>query len=144
MRGSLPHRLAAWLALAAAFFTGVTPSEGLILCFEPDGTVALESSVVSRACGGYEEPATGYEAAARSVSASECCACLDIPVDGAGDEARAPLSTVELRIDLPSAPAAEFSLAPPAPPFEGVGDLCRGPPRPPGILAHIRSVVLRV
>jgi hypothetical protein len=144
MRSSIRPRLTAWLALVAVLLMGVAPRQELVLCFEPDGTIALEAAGASRACADADEPAAGDEASGRLVAAAgDCCACLDIPVD-AGDEARVRVSSVELRIDLSPALGAESAVAPLvpicAPAFRPHGE----PPGSPGILAHIRSVVLRV
>lgn len=145
MRGSIPHRLTAWLALVAVILMGIVRSHGPVLCFEPDGTVALESAGVSRACVGCDEPGTEHQSSARMVSlASECCACLDIPVDASGDEARVPPSVVERHIAPPLALAAEYSASPLAPVVARFSARSGGPPGPPGALAHIRTVVLRV
>lgn len=145
MRGSLHHRLTAWLALAAALLMGVAPGQGFVLCFEPSGRVVLELAGQDRACDGCEDTAGGEEPSARVVApATACCACLDIPVGVCGDEARARPNPVEFRFDAPLALSPVLPAPLLAPRLERSDTRHGAPPGPPGSLAHIRTVVLRV
>lgn len=141
---SLRHRLTAWLALVALLWMGVVPSQGLVLCLEPDGTIALECADVKLACEACDQPASEDGAQDRMVSpASECCACLDIPVSGSSKTRVAPVSA-KPSIDLAPAPAVELSVERLAPPLARVRSPHDGPLGPPGARAHRRTVVLRV
>lgn len=143
MQGRIQRRLTAWLALVAAMLLCVAPSRGLVLCFEPDGTIALESAGAGRACDGCDDPAAEKEALARVVApVSACCECLDIPVDGTGDEARVPPAAFEL-LSMPLALAPEFVVAGLAP-SRSCSSPWRGPPGSASALAQLRTVVLRV
>lgn len=140
----IPDRLGRWFAVLVATLLAVAPDAGLVLCFEPDGTVVLESAGAERACDGCDDRTSG-ERSARVVSpAGDCCACLDIPVDGVGDEVRVAPAPVEPCLDPPVALAFESSVSPLAPFFERVSLRASRPPGPPGSLAHLRTVVLRV
>jgi hypothetical protein len=132
------RELATWAFLVAYLLTAVAPIQGLVLCLEPDGTVAIETAADADGCepcgGGSSEPEGVWVAG---------CPCVDIPLPSrsgepeakpkAGDLAQVPSAAVPAA----SLPAAAFGLA--------RGSLAaRALPRPPPGLALIQTVVLRV
>src|SRR5262245_65275400 len=64
MRRSILRRLASWLAVAVALQVGFAPTRGLVVCFEPGGTIALEALDGSRTCPDRQADAD-HEAAPR-------------------------------------------------------------------------------
>lgn len=130
--------LATWLALVAFLLSGLAPAQALVVCVEADGSVSLEDA--AGRCGPCAPGGTRSAAQA----GDEGCPCVDIPLPVASDEhpaGRAPLDP----------PARAGAIPPPAPvPPAGAlpgraRELVRGPPpRPPGDLALLRTVLLRL
>jgi hypothetical protein len=135
------HKLAAWLVLVAYGLSGVSPAHALVLCLEPDGSVALEAAAPAGCtpCGGEQGSGRDVERAG-----ADCCPCVDIPLPTQAEESQARPRTCDgaavaavahppvLRADVPTAEPA--ALARPA----------HAAPRPAPGLALIRTVVLRV
>jgi hypothetical protein len=138
MPSSLIRRLSAWLCLMLSLLIGSAPAQGFVLCLEPDGCVSLEIATASESCGACAEHAQEADAG---------CPCVDLPVTGP-ESARpvqpkpAELTDLQLAVWVATLPEVLSSLrAEVALEFRAVP---RGPPRPPGSLALIRSVVLLV
>jgi len=142
---SILQRLTAWLCLAVALLTGITPSQGLMLCLESDGCVRIEIASFAPECGGCEghaEDAT-TTLSARSVD-DMGCPCVDLPIPGSTQEQRVQPKSIEFQpgpwvpaaSPLTSSSVVAALLAARAPPREV--------PRPPESVALIRTVVLRV
>lgn len=149
---SLLHRLAAWLCLALAILTGVTPASGVVVCIKDDGCVRIEFRATDKSCGGCDghEESNGHEESDSPVrsryawSDEVSCPCVDLPLPGLPDHQLAQSCSAkvlagpaiffvpEIRVDL-AAPTVPVYRAPP--PFV---------PRVPDYWAHIRSVVLLV
>lgn len=143
MRGSLPSPLVTWLVRVALLCLGLAPLQGVVVCFEPDGSIALEAIGGSRACEGCDE-AESEQAPVRLVAPEHaCCACLDILVEGRGEGASVPGSLGELPLPPAALVGAELP-APSARAQRSSGRTDREPPGPPGALAHLRTVVLQV
>lgn len=144
MNDSALQRLTAWLCLAAAILMGVAPAGRLVLCFAPNGTVALEGAVDGTHCPSCSDPSTASEpAAAASLQGGEQgCSCLDVPVLSFADAQRVPPSTVQL--DFAGSATALFTGYCLEPADRRADTVLFVPPRPPLDLALIRSVVLLV
>lgn len=143
MRAPFRSLLAAWLVRVALLLTGLAPLPGVVVCFEPDGSIALEALGGSRACEGCDESRPDQAPVRVVASAPSCCACLDIPLEGRDENACVPSSSFE----LPSPPAALVGMTSWAPclalratPEPRDGRL----PEPDGTLGQLRTVVLRV
>jgi len=136
----------AWLCLAMALLTGLTPAQGFMLCLEADGRVSVEIATSDPACGCCEHPQAGdpRTTTAASASADVACPCLDLLLPGSLLDHRAQPKPVEFHVGpwMASAPSrfvqphGWLPLAVCAPRHEV--------PRSPGSLALIRSVVLLV
>jgi hypothetical protein len=121
---------------------GITPAQGLVLCLEPDGTVALEVGAPDSGCGGCT-PDGGQEQPSEPTS-EENCPCIDIPIFSLGEQTQVQPRTVEISLDGPwLAPALAF-VAVSAAQVESTVPQVVDPPRPAERLAHIRTVVLLV
>lgn len=132
--------LTVWFCIVLVAFVSVVPVQGLVLCLEPDGSMALE--VGSTECGGCAE-AEGGQSGSRSVTREQGCPCVDISIFSTGEHRQLQAKTIELRIDVPlTAVPAPLAILPvlPAQPLVLIGS----PPRPAERLAHIRTVVLLV
>jgi hypothetical protein len=140
MNGARFPRLAAWLGLVAALILGLLPGEGMVLCFEPDGTVALELSDSGLPCddGGTREVSLGSRA-----PASSCCACLDLPI-GVSSAARVRPASVALHAGAPGWIAPVLLRVALATRVELRTASLGRPPAPPGTLTRLRTVELRV
>jgi hypothetical protein len=143
MRGTRLRDLIAWVGLLASLVPAFAPGEGMVVCFEPSGEIALELAGPSRSCGDPAAPDAGN--ASSVTSPSPCCACVDVPVGRTREGARARAPLCVPRIDAPAAlppastAASALALAP----------LCErsrlgAPTWPSGALVHLRVVVLRV
>ncbi len=137
MRRSRPT-LATWLALVAFLLSGLAPAQALVVCVEADGSVSLEDAA------GRCAPCAPGETRSAAQAGDEGCPCVDIPLPVASDEHPAGRTA----LDPPAragaiAPHALVRLA------SGLPDLARAlarvaPPRPPGDLALLRTVLLRL
>lgn len=132
------------LCLLAVALMGVSPSQGLVLCFEPSGRVALEIPGASSTCEPREGSCCADGETEKVVLRSSCCDCTDVTIASA-NEATVVRPASDLR--QLEAPAA-MGLLTWVPEVLGVprerpmwGD---APPRPPGILAHVRAIELRL
>ena len=144
VRISFRKRVTGWAILVVALLIAFAPGAGTVLCFEPDGTIALEDVRGGGPCTGVDgehDDGPHLDSPVRS-----CCACLDVPIGNPAHEFQARC-TVELRFELP--PVCAPRLAPvvfvawvPAHGGERIGPA--GPPGPPGSSAHLRAFVLRV
>ena len=140
MLSSRLRALCAWFCVALIAFVGVVPAQGLVLCLEPDGAMALK--VGSTQCGGCAD-GVGGQSGVRSVTHEQGCPCVDIPIFSTGEHSQLQATSIELRIDVPlTAAPAPLAILPvlPAEPLVTIGS----PPRPAERLAHIRTVVLLV
>lgn len=131
----------AWLCVAVIALVGVVPAQGLVLCLEPDGSMALE--VGSLACGGCTETEDGQQGI-DSATQAEGCPCVDIPIFGLGEENQLQAKSIELRLDGTWMAALQASAVLPVSLAESQTAIEAPPPRPPSLLAHIRTVVLLV
>ena len=144
--GTMPDRLlrqlTVWLCLVAALFLGTSPGNGWVLCFEPDGAVAVELATASNGCGGCPGDAGALEEVAFSSSESAGCPCIDIPLVLKSEHDRLQLKRIEVRAsDLATIlPATLFAFEPAL--AKAYPTLA--PPQPAPSLALIRSVVLLV
>jgi hypothetical protein len=141
MLGSVLQALLARLCLFVAVLTGVSPSQELVLCFEPDGTIALEVPGANRTCDPRGESGQGQDV--RAVSDGQCCACTDIAIGERSEEVLVQPSKATVHFDASVAMAPVTLVRP-----QGNGTERRkrvdALPEPPGVLAHIRTIELRV
>ena len=140
MRRSI-HDLAAWLTLVAFLLTGVAPAQQLVVCVEPDGTVAIEA-VGQNACAPCGD-ADGSSDGAGSIGA-ECERCIDIPLPTRTGDPQAKPKALGIGgssgiAALPIGSIAARILEPLRPPR-----VVRGGPPLTNRLASIQIVVLRV
>lgn len=142
MLSELRSRLQAvtvWLCVVVIALVGVVPAQGLVLCLEPDGSMALELG--SLECGGCSE--TGQEGI-DSATHEEGCSCVDIPIFSLGEKIQPQAKRVELRLDGPWMAAPRVFAVSPALLDDPRGEIQVAPPRPPPLLALMRTVVLLV
>lgn len=135
--------LTAWFCVVVIALVGITPAQGLVLCLEPDGTVALEVGDSDSGCGGCT-PDGAQEQPSGLPASEENCPCIDIPIFSLGEETQVQPRTFEISLDGPwlaPAPACAFVSAAR---IESTIPQVVGPPRPAERLAHIRTVVLLV
>ena len=135
------RKLATWLCVAAALLVGVAPSQDLVLCLGPEGTVTIELSAESGGeCDCCEAPAShdGHEHAARP--ARPPC-CIDIPIGSTTEDKQARTEESPPQDQLPDGAPCVASPEALPPPSARLGE---PPPRPPGLLRLIRSVVLQI
>ena len=123
--------------------TGAVPAQGLMLCLEPDGTLALELGFAESDCSGCPVPGSDDRPDDGSATGEPSCPCVDIPLVSAG-ELQLKRKTSELPLDSQDVPImAPFArlLAP----FLAPRELARTcAPRPPPDLVLLRTVVLLV
>jgi hypothetical protein len=135
------QRLTAFFCLAVVLVTGLTPSNGFVICLEPDGCVSIEVETSASECGGCE----GHEATdAESTAVSgDACPCLDLPIPGSSEDRRLERKSLGFRLAAFEAPASAIAEI-----LQSAPSLHRSPrsdaPRPPETLALIRTVVLLV
>lgn len=135
------HEVWAWAILAFYALAGVAPAQDLVICFEPDGTMAVEAA----APGGCKPRVGGQEVRVDAERPGvACCPCTDIHLPTRVEDAQAKPETASAP-ELPSSPAVmpwvdAFALVAPAVPDRSGFD---APRQPPG-LARIRTVVLRI
>lgn len=143
---SFLQRATAWLCLGVALLTGVTPAQGFVLCFEPDGRTSIEVAKAAERCSGCESqeaPTTPTSPSVR-LTHETGCPCQDVSVPGRAQDLRLQPRPIELQIGpcIAAPPTLLGSLSVSsspvvhAPPTEV--------PRPPDTLELIRSVVLLV
>ena len=136
--------LAAWSCVVVVALTGVVPAQGLMLCLEPDGTLALELGFAENDCSGCTSEGTGTQPSDGAATRESGCPCVDIPLISSGEQQQLKRRTSQLQLDASGAPhLAPFTrlLLPFADPREVFPSRA---PRPPPDLASIRTVVLRV
>jgi hypothetical protein len=136
------HKVAAWLVLLAYLFSGIAPAEQLVLCIEPDGTVALEMAAPG-GCTPCGPESLGDDSEGAGL---ECCPCTDIPLPSQSEDPQlrpkaSGDSSPAISFLAPSHPAP-FAIRESAPfaPLPAFESHARSAPR----LALIRTVVLRV
>lgn len=137
-------RLAAWLCLALALFTGLAPAQGIVLCLEPDGCVSLDLAAAAEHCSCCEVHAPGAlpQAGAARVLDDEDCACVDVAVCGPAQSRWSQPRSITPQMGAwipPCADPLRAVLVPPAPEARAARAEV---PRPKDSLALIRSVVL--
>ncbi len=133
------HKLATWLVLTAYLLTGFAPGQQLVVCLEPDGTVALEA-----ATDGGCTPCGDPEQFSSETVRAECCPCTDIPLPMQSDDPQVKLKRSQTHD--PSATGIPLACVPAVASAWHPRSISResGPPRPAPSLALIRTVVLRV
>lgn len=135
------HEVWAWAILAVYALAGVAPAQDLVICFEPDGTVAVEAA----APGGCKPTCRSDEVRVDAERPEvACCSCTDIHLPTRVEDPQAKLGTASAP-QLPPAPAAipwvdALAIVSPTVPDRSGSD---APRQPPG-LARIRTVVLRI
>ena len=132
------HKLTAWLALAVYLLSGLAPAQELVVCLEPDGTLALEAAEIGGCtpCGGAEE----LPPEEQQGIGIECCPCTDIPLPTRAEDAQAkPKSAGAPDLALPPCLVTVLFVDPAPLPPTGID-----PPGAPASLDRIRTVVLRV
>jgi len=143
---SILRRATAWLCLAVALLTGLSPAQGFVICLEPDGCVSFEIPSAAETCGGcgnHQEGDTSTKTVVRGAEVVDC-PCIDLPVPSSSQDRRLQRKSIELEpgswiADPSSSPAPPFFPAPPT-----VGAVRPEAPRPAESLDLIRSVVLLV
>src|SRR6202008_416346 len=107
-------RLTAFVCFAVVFVTGLTPSNGFVICLEPDGCVSIEVETSARECGGCE----GHEEAGTEsqVLPGNACPCLDLPIPGSSEDRRLERKSIDLRLATLAAPASAIAELDPAGP----------------------------
>lgn len=126
-------RLLGWLLLAVYSATGVALGRGLVLCFEPDGHVALELAADCSGCCPADE--------AGSAASIGSCPCSDIPIGVAGSE---QIRVGHFQLDAPPTLGWAVSTEPVRPARLRIraDDLPRS--QASAMLASLRTVVLHV
>lgn len=143
MLGPFLEALLARLCLFAAVLMGVSPSQELVLCFEPDGSIALEVPGENSTCDPCSEP--GQEGQdERVVSGGQCCDCTDIAICERSEDANVQPSKVGLHFNTSVALAPVCWLSPLSGIAAELAVRVERPPGPRGVLAHIRTIQLRV
>lgn len=149
MAGTFLQAVLARLSLGLAVLMAVSPAQAFVLCLRPDGSVALEvpSPAGSEESCGPCDPCCGPDPIGpeqRTISGPDCCDCLDV----AFQERSAAATVVSAR--APSSANAALAPAPPVPRMPLAGAI-RAPglrvveaTESPGVLAHLRTIVLRV
>lgn len=108
-------KLLVWFALVAYTLTGVLSAEGVKLCFEPDGHVALE--MLAAGCGDCCPEEEGDAGGGTSI---EACPCVDLAIT-APDASYSKTKSLDLewlaacvrwssRLEVESAPRAVSAL----------------------------------
>jgi hypothetical protein len=135
--------LLARLFLVAAVLLGASPSQGLVLCFEPDGTIALELPGTDNPC--RPSRASGEDGQDVGIaSRNGCCGCTDIAIGERSVDALVQPSRVTFHFDATVTMAPVTWLAPPSGIERAPSVRVESPPGPRGVLAHIRTIELRV
>ena len=133
----LLQRLTARLCLAAALLAGVTPAQGFVVCFEPDGCVRFELVRALEDCGDCDAHADEAPAPQHSeLSGEDSCPRVDLPLPVS------PQATRLLPAWIPLPPSPRVACAPAF--FPRATPAPRAEPRPPDSLTRNRSVVLLV
>lgn len=138
------HRFTAWLCLALALATGVTPAQGFVLCVEPDGCVSVELTATVDHCATCDEHAASGAGAMEVIplAADTNCPCIDFALPGSTHEPAVQPKAADAEGPTccalrPTCTALPFLM--PAP----TRHARRGEvPRPPDSLRLLRSVVL--
>lgn len=141
-----PEKALAWIFLIAYALTSAFWAKGLVLCFEPDGHVTLESvtSDCSECCStdGARESSKGSQDGSREAPTIGACACLDVALSvgslTAAKKSQAP--------GLQRAPLAVFAPTGWTPQGRTICVLSNDLPRShaSSALTFLSSVVLRV
>ena len=147
MRTLLLDRFTAWICLTLVLLTGLTPTQGFVLCIEADGCVSVEVKTAAGDCDGCEghDEEVGLTVLKVEDSSDPAeCLCIDIAFPGSRDDQVARGRSVEVQLGPTIAPPEAVRIAPA---LRVLADR-RGPPhcvpRVAESLAHIRSVVLLV
>ena len=125
--------LASWIVLAAGLFAAATPRQGLVVCYEQDGSASLELAALG--CGGCDEESPE---APEPVDQLASCPCVDVPLTPA-DQPQAKPKLVDRPTSV--APTPVLVAISDRTPVE-LAPCVRAAPRP-GV-ALIGTVVLRV
>lgn len=140
------QRMTAWLCLAFAFLTGISPVQGFVLCLEPCGSIGVELATSSERCNGCDDhtETTPPSAPSMLLTHETGCECVDVPFLGSTREPQIKTKPIGLETGpWVALPPRIFS-----PPLILVSATVRRSrvevPRPPESLALIRSVVLLV
>lgn len=133
------RKLATWLFLTAYTLSGVAHARQLVVCLEPDGTVALELSTLGECapCGDSEQVPAGEQGL-------QCCPCIDIPLVAHGERAALRVKTAAAHDFAPSFDQLGWTAVLASSEPQRASDGALDPPRPAPGLALIRTVVLRV
>ena len=143
---SILQRATAWLCLAVAVLTGLTPAHGFVLCLEPDGDVCIEVDASAEKCSGCVVDSHNAAPVSEQAVTTDvpCCPCLDLPVPGFSQDRQILPKASEIQIGpwiANVAPLVRLSIP------SSLATSHRTPdeaPRPPDSLALIRTVVLLV
>lgn len=131
--------LLARLALVLYFLVGLLPGGDFVLCIDGDGCLAIEAATEAGSCSDCTESAPCSDPGGEAAGTG--CDCIDLVITGSEEREQ----TVPRPSFQPAAPGvavtlrAEVELAP-----HRTSSLRREPPRPPGALAALRTVVLLV
>lgn len=131
----------AWLCVVVIALVGVVPAQGLVLCLEPNGSMALELG--SPECGGCAETEGGQQGT-DSATHEQGCPCVDISIFSLGDENQLQAKSVELGRTGPWTAVPQPAVVLPVLLVEYRDTVEAPPPRPSSLLAQIRTVVLLV
>lgn len=141
------QRITIWLCLVYAVIIGIAPAQRLVLCLEPDGSIAVESATQEAKCRGCESPSTDVPSTPNSLSSNhEDCPCIDLLIASPDKENTLAVKKVESRVEFPPSPL-------PVPMTFGAGLVSLrnsneqfrvDSPRSSPLRPLIRSVVLRV
>lgn len=131
--------------------SSVVPAHGFVLCFEPDGHVAIEAQAEAGLCGGCLESASAASKATIDSANAPLpnvggCPCADVPlgkVEALRIRDLPRLPTLGEPVAILPVPAAVFGPEPPVP-VRANWESCRGPGGPAQHLTLLMTVVLRV
>lgn len=143
---SFLQRTTAWLCLVVTLLTGVTPAQGFVLCFEPDGCISIEVATAAERCNGCESQEAPTTPGSPSVRLTHetGCPCQDVHVAGLAQDLRLQPKPIELKVGPWIAAPPTFLYLLTVSPSPVVHAPPTEVPRPPDTLELIRSVVLLV
>jgi hypothetical protein len=79
----------AWIGLIVFLAMGFTSLQGMVLCFEPDGRVSLESAIGGLCSDSFEKEQQVQKASSpdkERLQAAHCQRCVDVPISFASSE----------------------------------------------------------
>lgn len=145
MRVTKRQRITVWLCLVYAFFIGVAPAQGVVLCLEPDGSIAFESATKNSECDGCPTfPKEPPSASNTLKSSDECCPCIDLLISKPDHEKLTLAKRIELRFDVLYMPVPVFTSLFSAWVLNRSESLSANLPRSSHLLPLIRSIILQV